>query len=115
MLAGHLLPEDLPTRSATQVKNAWADVVRLVHQEGGVAVTNRSNVEMVLIHATTYKKILATLETVRTEQQERLDALDRAFSERLKVLQDPSAAARVQAVMASKGKLKHPVKVGSGL
>lgn len=107
------LPEQMPARSASQVKNAWAEVARQVRESGSVAVTNHSNVEMVLIDSTEYRRIVDVLAAVRAKEEAGLLALDRAFTERLAALQAPDAGARVQAVFASHGKLKHAVKAGA--
>lgn len=103
------LPEDLPTRSASQVKNRWGEVVRQVRETGSVAVTNHSTVEMVLIDTATYRRLAEDAQAVHARERAALEALDRAFEDRLDVLQHPDAAQRVEDVMASRGRsVKRP-------
>ncbi|VWX61588.1 Antitoxin [Burkholderiales bacterium 8X] len=113
MIAVLPLPEHLPTRSASQVKNQWGEVVRQVRERGSVAVTNHANVEMVLIDTATYRRLAEDIQAIHAEQHSTLNALDSAFQDRLAVLQQSGAADRVDALMARRGKSAKPSKAGS--
>jgi len=106
-------PEHLPTRTASQVKNQWGDVVRHVRELGSLAITNHANVEMVLIDTATYRKLVEDVQAIHAEKRSTLDALDSAFQERLAVLQQSGAADRVDALMAARGKSAKLPKAGS--
>jgi PHD/YefM family antitoxin component YafN of YafNO toxin-antitoxin module len=105
--------EALPQKSATEVKNGWAKVVREVRSSGSVAVTQHDRVEMVVMDAETYHEITA----LATEQTERrraaLEALTQAFDQRLRSLDNAETPKKFAAVRAAKGRLKHPPKAGS--
>lgn len=104
---------DLPRQNASQVKNKWADVVRLVHQSGSVAVTNHSTVEMVLLDAETYQQLTAQVQAYKDREQSALDELTQRFDARLQSLQQPQAAQGVRSLLAAKGKLGKRPKAGS--
>lgn len=105
--------EALPQKSATEVKNGWAKVVREVRSSGSVAVTQHDRVEMVVMDAETYREITA----LAAEQTERrravLEELTQAFDQRLRSLDSPETPKKFAAVRAAKGRLKHPPKAGS--
>ena len=105
--------EDLPSRPASQVKNRWSDVVRQVRESGSVAVTNHSNIEMVLIDAATYRQLVEDVQALRAKEKTVLAELDRAFQARLAVLQAPQAPTRVDKLFAARGRLKQRPKAGS--
>jgi len=104
--------ENLPRQSASQVKNKWADVARLVHQSGSVAVTNHSTVEMVLLDAATYQRYTEQIQAINAREQMGLDELTKRFNARLATLQQPEAAQKVQALFNAKGKLSKRPKAG---
>lgn len=105
---------ELPRQNATQVKNQWGEVVRLVRQNGSVAITNHSNVEMVLLQASTYEQLAQELQSLKSQKQAQLQDLAQRFEQRLAGLQQPEAPAQVQALFASKGKLARRPKAGAG-
>jgi len=113
MVAVLPMPEDLPSRSASQVKNRWGEVVRQVRESGSVAVTNHSAVEMVLIDTATYRRLAEEVRAARTQEQSVLDELDRGFQARLAALQAPDAASRVDALFGARGKLRQRAKAGA--
>ena len=57
--------EELPRQNASQVKNKWGEVVRQVRQNGSVAITNHSAVEMVLLDAATYQQLTDSLQALQ--------------------------------------------------
>lgn len=108
------LPEKMPSRSASQVKNHWGEVVRQVRESGSVAVTNHSMVEMVLIEPAAYRTLVKEVHAMQVSQQAAaLEDLDREFQERLAVLQAPDAAQRVDRLFAARGKLMQRPKAGA--
>ena len=109
-----LLPLDaLPSQKSTQVKNRWGDVVRQVHDQGVVAITSHSSVELVVLSAGAYQSVLDTLAELRSREQAELDALAGQFKARLEVLQQPQAHDRLARVLAAKGKAKRAPTAGS--
>lgn len=113
MVAVLPLPEHLPSRTASQVKNQWGDVVRHVRESGSIAITNHANVEMVLIDTATYRRLAEDVQAIHDRELSSLDALDSAFQERLAVLQQSGAADRVNALLATRGKSVRRPKAGA--
>jgi aminoglycoside N3'-acetyltransferase len=105
--------EKLPRQNASQVKNKWGDVVRLVRQSGSVAITNHAAVEMVLLDVTTYQQLAGEILALKAREQSVLDELTDRFNARLAVLQEPEAAQNVAAVFEAKGKLARRPKAGA--
>ncbi|HSV61449.1 MAG TPA: type II toxin-antitoxin system prevent-host-death family antitoxin [Variovorax sp.] len=97
--------EELPRQNASQVKNKWGEVVRQVRQNGSVAITNHSAVEMVLLDAATYQQLTDSLQALQAREQSVLDDLAQRFDARLANLHHGDAAARVGALFDAKGKL----------
>ncbi|MEJ8825107.1 type II toxin-antitoxin system prevent-host-death family antitoxin [Variovorax humicola] len=104
---------DLPRHNTSMVRNKWGDIVRQVHQTGSVAITNHSNVEMVLIDAETYRQVTDALATIKAREQGMLDELASRFDARLAVLRMPDAQDKVGALLASRGRLGQRPKVGA--
>lgn len=107
---------ELPRQNASQVKNHWGDVVRLVRQSGSVAITQHATVEMVLLPAATYEQITRDLEALKSQQRSQIDELARRFEARLEGLQQPEASGRVDALLGRRGELaaSHRPKAGTG-
>lgn len=105
--------EELPRQNSSQVKNKWADVVRLVRQSGSVAVTNHAAVEMVLLDAATYRQLVQDVLALKAREQAALDDLAKRFNERLVVLQQQDAAQKVAALVKARGKLARRPKAGT--
>ena len=102
----------LPRQNASQVKNKWGEVVRLVHESGSVAVTNHSTVEMVLLNAATYRQLVEQIMALNAREQSVLDELASRFDSRLAALQQPGADKKVKRLLAAKGKLTRRPKAG---
>ncbi|WP_395701571.1 type II toxin-antitoxin system prevent-host-death family antitoxin [Aquabacterium sp.] len=100
--------DQLPRQNATQVKNRWGEVVRLVRQSGSVAITNHAQVEMVLLPAATYEQVAQQLQALKVQRQSQLDELAQRFEQRLAALQQPEAPAQVDALFAARGRLSGP-------
>lgn len=105
--------EALPRHSASQVKNKWGDVVRQVNRTGVAAVTSHSTVEMVLMPAAEYEQLRGELAALRAQRQGALDELTQRFDARLAVLQQPDAAARVEALLESRGQVAPRPRAGA--
>jgi prevent-host-death family protein len=103
----------LPRRSATQIKNKWADVVRDVRKLGSVAITQHNQVEMVVMSAETYQKIYARAEEARVRDEASLTELSADFDRRLESLKADGISERVEKVMSARGRIKHPAKAGT--
>ncbi|NRF67161.1 type II toxin-antitoxin system Phd/YefM family antitoxin [Aquincola sp. S2] len=104
---------DLPRQNATQVKNRWGEVVRLVRQSGSVAITHHANVEMVLVPAAVYEQVARELQTLKAQQQSQLEELAQRFEARLAGLQHAAAPQQLDALLAARGKLTRRPKAGA--
>lgn len=96
----------LPTQNSSQIKNKWGDVVRQVQEQGSLAITNHSAVEMVLLTAGTYQSLLDLVARLQEREQSDLAELSARFEARLEVLQHPKSHERMRSVMAARGKAK---------
>lgn len=105
--------DKLPRQSASQVKNRWRDVVREVRQAGSVAITNHSQVELVLVDAATYEQLAASAAALKARESSVLEQLSARFDERLAALQQPGASDKVDAVFKRKGRLGKRPKAGA--
>ena len=103
----------LPQRSATQVKNRWADVVRDVRKLGSVAITQHNQVEMVVMNAEIYQKIVAHTEEARVRGEAGLTTLSDDFDRRLESFKTDGIRDRVESVMSARGRIKRPAKAGT--
>jgi prevent-host-death family protein len=113
MLTDELLRFDnLPQRSATQVKNKWADLVREVRAAGSVAITHHNKVEMVVVDASTYQRMVALAEGAKERHHAALAELSAEFDRRLAALKSPETRNRVEAVMKARGRTKVRPKAG---
>ncbi|KQP22863.1 prevent-host-death protein [Pseudorhodoferax sp. Leaf267] len=113
MLNALIALDDLPRQNASQVKNKWGEVVRLVRQSGSVAVTNHSAVEMVLVDASTYRQLTEDVQALKDRERAVLQELEQRFDARLAVLQQPDAARKVTALFDTRGKLGRRPKAGA--
>lgn len=105
--------DDLPRQNATQVKNRWGDVVRLVRQSGSVAITHHANVEMVLLPAATYEQVTRDLQALKAHKQTQLDELAQRFEARLATLQHAAAPQQLDALLDARGQLTRRPKAGA--
>ena len=105
--------QELPRQNASQVKNKWADMVRLVRESGSVAVTNHSAVEMVLVDAKAYQRLTEEIQAMKAREQTALDELTNRFNARLAVLQQPDASRKLNALLDAKGAIKKRPKAGA--
>ena len=105
--------KDLPQRSATQVKNQWGDLVRAVRASVSVAVTHHDKVEMVVVEVGRYREMAALVEGINGRGQTALAELSAEFDRHLAALQAPDARDRVEAAMASRGRVTPRPKAGA--
>lgn len=112
MVAVFAALEELPRQNASRVKNKWGEVVRQVQAEGSVAVTNHSKVEMVLVDAATYHRMVEETRLRQSQEQQLLQALDQRFDARLAGLQQQGAADGLQGLLAAKGRLRRRPRAG---
>jgi hypothetical protein len=113
MVAAFPRIEALPRRNATQVKNKWSDLVRLVRASGSVAITNHDQIEVVVVEAGKYRQMAALVEGAEQRGQATLAELTAEFDQRLAALTAPDAHARMDATMASRGRVMPRPKAGS--
>jgi prevent-host-death family protein len=112
------MPADLPTldqlprQTSSHVKNKWRELVQEVRESGSVAITNHSAVEMVLVDARTYERLAESAAALKAREASVLDQLSAQFEQRLAVLQQADAGKRVDAVFASKGRMRKRPKAG---
>jgi PHD/YefM family antitoxin component YafN of YafNO toxin-antitoxin module len=102
-----------PQRSATQVKNQWADLVRAVRQSGGVAVTQHDRVEMVVLEASTYQQMASLAAGARQADQAALERLSVEFDQRLDALKGARTPGLIDAVFKARGRAKKRPKAGT--
>ena len=105
--------EELPRRNATQVKNKWSDLVRQVRTSGSVAVTHHDQIEMVVVEAGKYREMTALVEGAEERRQATLAELTAEFDQRLATLTSPDTHERVEAAMASRGRVTPRPKAGA--
>jgi prevent-host-death family protein len=107
--------EDLPRRSATDVKNRFAKLVNEVRATGVVAVTQRGKVEMVAMDAAIYRKMAGFSNDAEEDHRRAtvLAELSAEFDRRLARLKHPDAGDRVDAIMNARGRSKRRPKAGS--
>lgn len=114
MVAPLIALEALPSQKSSQVKNKWGDVVRQVQEQGSLAITNHSTVELVLLTAGTYQSLLNLVARLQARERSELDELSDQFKARLEILQEPQVHDRLTSVLAAKGKAKKSPIAGEG-
>jgi prevent-host-death family protein len=113
MISGFRQIEELPRRNATQVKNKWSALVREVRASGSVAVTHHGKVEMVVVEAANYRKMVALAEGIKVRDEEALAELTAEFDRHLVALKAPGARKQIEAAMASRGRVTRRPKAGT--
>ncbi|MCZ8130450.1 MAG: type II toxin-antitoxin system Phd/YefM family antitoxin [Steroidobacteraceae bacterium] len=104
---------ELPSQSATEVKNQWGQIVRQVLKTGSLAITQRSNVELVMLSAERYQALVDTIARLEARERSELEELTAQFTSRLDKLQAPEAAARVAEVLDARGRAITPPVAGA--
>jgi len=107
--------ETLQQLPATDVKTrGWRGVMRKVHEQGALLVTNHNEPEAVIIPAAEYAHFLEMVDQANSRTASELDALRLRFDDRLAALRAPQAGARLRSVMRGPARLRGKVKAGTG-
>jgi prevent-host-death family protein len=105
----------LPRAPASDVKKlGWRGMMNALRSKGKLLVTNHDEPEAVIIPVEEYDALMQIVEQSEARAESALAGLRESFDERLAVLQDRSAAARLQSTIRGRAKLRGKVKAGSG-
>ena len=105
----------LPRTAASDVKKlGWRGMMNAVRSNGKILVTNHDEPEAVIMPVAEYDALMQLVEQSEAQTEAALAGLRRSFDVRLSVLQDRSAATRLQSTIRSRPKLGGKVKAGSG-
>lgn len=105
----------LPRAPASDLKKiGWRGIMNALRSKGKVVVTNHDEPEAVIIPVAEYDALMQLVEQSEAQNEAVLAGLRRSFDVRLSVLQDRSAATRLQSTIRSRAKLGGKVKAGSG-
>jgi prevent-host-death family protein len=105
----------LPRTPASDLKKlGWRGIMNTLRSKGKLLVTNHDEPEAVIIPVAEYDALMQMVEQSQAQTESALAGLRRSFDERLAVLQDRSAAARLQSTIRGRAKLGGKVKAGSG-
>jgi PHD/YefM family antitoxin component YafN of YafNO toxin-antitoxin module len=105
----------LPRTPASDLKKlGWRGLMNALRSKGKLLVTNHDEPEAVIIRVEEYDALMQIVEQSEAQTESALAALRKSFDERLAVLQDRSAAARLQSTIRGRAKLGGKVKAGSG-
>src|SRR5271168_4468649 len=105
----------LPRTPASDLKKlGWRGMMNMLRSKGRLLVTNHDEPEAVIIPVAEYDALMQLVEQSEAQTESALAGLRRSFDERLSVLQDESAATRLQSTIHGPAKLGGKVKVGSG-
>lgn len=105
--------KDMPSQSASQVKNKWGDVARQVLQSGSLAITSHSTVEMVILNAAVYQQLTEEIQAFKNKDNVAIEALTERFDSKLQILQNPNAAIKISQIVQSKGQSSVRPKAGN--
>jgi prevent-host-death family protein len=105
----------LPRTPASDLKKlGWRGIMNALRSKGRLVVTNHDEPEAVVIPVVEYDALMQLVQQSEAQAESALANLRRSFDERLSVLQDQSAAARLQSTIRRRAKLGGKVKAGSG-
>jgi prevent-host-death family protein len=105
----------MPRAPASDLKKiGWRGIMNALRSKGRVVVTNHDEPEAVIIPVAEYDALMQLVEQSEAQTESALAGLRRSFDVRLSVLQDRSAATRLQANIRGRAKLGGKVKAGSG-
>jgi prevent-host-death family protein len=82
--------------------------------KGRLLVTNHDEPEAVIVSVPEYDALMHLVEQSETQTESALAGLRQNFNERLAVLQERSAAARLRSTIRGRAKLSGKVKAGGG-
>jgi prevent-host-death family protein len=105
----------LPRTPASDLKKlGWRGLMNALRSKGKLLVTNHDEPEAVIIPVAEYDALMQLVEQSEAQTESTLAGLRRSFDVRLSVLQDRSAATRLQSTIRGRAKLGGKVKAGSG-
>jgi prevent-host-death family protein len=105
----------LPRTPASELKRiGWRGMMNALRSKGKLLVTNHDEPEAVIIPVAEYDALMRFVEQSEAQTEAALAGLRRSFDVRLSVLQDRSAATRLQSTIRGRAKLGGKVKAGSG-
>ena len=105
----------LPRTPASDLKKlGWRGMMNTLRSKGKLLVTNHDEPEAVIIPVAEYDALMQLVEQSEAQTESALANLRQSFDERLSVLQDRSAATRLQSTIRGRVKLGGKVKAGSG-
>lgn len=98
------------TTTASDVKNkGWRGVMQQLRRSGKVLVTNRDQVEGVILATSEYMTLTAA---AQANEQRALEELSRRFDARLASLKEPGAGERLRSVITEPAELNGEVIAG---
>lgn len=104
----------LPRTPASDLKKlGWRGMMNALRSKGKLVVTNHDEPEAVIIPVEEYDALMHIVEQSEAQAESALAGLRKSFDERLAVLQDRSAATRLQSTIRGRAKLGGKVKAGS--
>jgi len=105
----------LPRTPASDLKKlGWRGMMNALRSKGKLVVTNHDEPEAVIIPVEEYDALMQMIGRAEAQAESALTGLRKSFDERLAVLQDRSAASRLQSTIRGRAKLGGKVKAGSG-
>jgi PHD/YefM family antitoxin component YafN of YafNO toxin-antitoxin module len=105
----------LPRTPASDLKKVgWRGIMNTLRSKGKMLVTNHDQPEAVIMPVEEYDTLMQIVERSEAQTESALAALRSSFDERLAVLQNRSAASRLQSTVRGRAKLGGKVKAGSG-
>jgi hypothetical protein len=105
--------EQLPCRRAADVRAVWPDFVRELANLHAVAIHDDSCGTVVALDAATYGRIVDRVAGKLGRDAALLERLTAEFNARFSALQGPNLPTKIEAVFASRGKLRSRPKAGS--
>jgi prevent-host-death family protein len=113
--ATYLPLAQLPRTPASDLKKlGWRGMMNALRSKGKLLVTNHDEPEAVIIPVEEYDALMQIVEQSEAQTESALAGLRKSFDERLAVLQDRSAASRLQSTIRGRAKLGGKVKAGFG-
>ena len=107
--------EKLPRAPASDLKKrGWRGMMNALRAQGRLLVTNHAAPEAVILPVEEYDALMQIVEQWEAQSEAALVGLRKSFDERLAVLQDQAAVARLQSTIRGRAQLGGTVKAGSG-
>lgn len=105
----------LPRAPASDLKKlGWRGMMKILRAKGKLLVTNHDEPEAVIIPVAEYDALMQIVEQSAAQTESALAGLRHSFDQRLSVLQNGSAASRLQSTIRGGAKLGGKVKARSG-